>query len=472
MGLSRADRLRAMPWAERSALLDRLGPEACAALRLDWNFWARPEQLAPGSSESAIDRDDWSFWLILAGRGFGKTRAGSEWCVEQARKHPGSHGALVGATAADVRDTMLSAGQEMVDGASGILAISPPDFMPIYEPSKRILTWPNDTVGTLYSAEEPDRMRGPQHHWGWADELAAWKRLQDTWDMLMFGMRLGKSPRMCITTTPRPLPAIKDLLKNQRTVVTRGSTYDNRSNLAEVFFDSIISKYEGTRLGRQELHAELLDDIQGALWNLAMIDAARVVEEEVPALLRVTVAVDPAVSTSEKSDETGIVAGGVGLCSCKGTPELHAFVMRDHSGKYSPNGWGSEAVALYNRLHADRIVAEVNNGGDLVENNLRTVDQAVSYRAVHASRGKLTRAEPVAALYEQGKVHHVGGGLVKLEDQQTQWDPTAKMKSPDRMDALVYLITDLMIENRPSLPMSGPMNIPILGMKESWGVGR
>lgn len=448
--LSVYDRLVALPKHKRDAILDTLGAKTMEVAREQWRCIARPEQLAPGTDGAAIDREDWDFWLALAGRGWGKSRTGAEFICEKAEQIPGGHFAIVGATSADTRDTMISYGHEGTEGAAGILAISRPDFRPLYEPSKRLLTWPNGSTGTAYSAEEPDRLRGPQHHGFWADELAAWKRLRETWDMLMMGNRLGANPQGCITTTPRPLDVVKELLANSRTATARGSTYDNRANLAPAFFNTIISRYEGTRLGRQELLAELLEDVPGALWTLAMIDAARVAEA--PELTRIVVAVDPAVTSTETSDETGIVVVGVGK-------DGDGYVLADHSGKYSPNGWASEAVALYNRWKADRVVAEVNNGGDLVEAAVRTVDQSVPYKAVHASRGKRVRAEPVAALYEQGKVHHCGivqsnghrhGALVKLEDQQCSWDPTGKGKSPDRVDALVWGITELMLGDAPA----------------------
>ena len=413
------------------------------ALRHAWRFWARPEQLAPGTPGSASDRKDWTFWLCLSGRGWGKSRASAEWVIEKAKQMPGSHGALVAATADDARKTMLSAGLEEVEGASGILAVSPPDFRPVYEASKRTVTWPNGTVATLYSAEEPDRLRGPQHAWFAADEVAAWPRCQDAWDMLLFGLRLGDKPQACITTTPRPIPLLKALLADPRTVVTRGTTYDNRENLAEDFFTTIINRYEGTRLGRQELYAEILEDVPGALWSWKQIDSLRV-KEAPEQMRRIVVAIDPAVSSSETSDETGIVVAGLAPCSCGGKEELHGFVLADLSGKYSPNTWGQRAVDAYQRYNADRVVAEANNGGALVEVNLRTVDPHIPYKAVHAAQGKRTRAEPVAALFEQGRVHVVGYHP-ELEDQLVTWDPTTSRKSPDRLDAMVYALSELML---------------------------
>ena len=365
-------------------------------------------------------------WLVLAGRGWGKTKTGAEWIRSRVR-NPRARIALVGPTASDVRDVMI-------EGESGIMASSPPWDRPIYEPSKRRLTWKNGAVATAFSGEEPDRLRGPQHTDAWADELAAWK-YPDTWDQLMFGLRLGQDPRVLVTTTPRPIPIVKQLLGDPTTRITRGSTFDNRANLADAFIDKIRKKYEGTRLGRQELFAEVLDDTPGALWTLSRIEALRV--RKPPALKRIVIAIDPAVTSEEESAETGIVAVGLG-------EDDEGYVLADGSGKFSPDGWARAGVDAYRDWEADRIVAEVNNGGDLVETVVRTVDANVPYTAVRASRGKRTRAEPIAALYEQGRVHHVGVHK-DLEDQMTTWDASSGAKSPDRMDALVWGLTELML---------------------------
>ena len=420
--------LASQPAPVRERIIRELKPETKAGLRWSWGFWARPDQLPPTSP--------WRTWLVLAGRGWGKTRVGVEWVRAQVESKRAGRIALVGATAADVRDVI-------VEGESGILAVSPPDFRPIYEPSKRRLTWPNGAQATTYSADEPDRLRGPQHDAALADELAAW-RYPQAWDMLRFGLRLGADPRVVVTTTPRPTPIIRGLIKEPTTVVTRGSTYDNAPNLAPGFLTEIVSKYEGTRLGRQELHAEILDDVAGALWHREQLDALRV-QSRPPVFERAVVAIDPAVSNNEGSDETGIVVAALARCGCKGNgADLHAFVLDDLSGKWSPDAWARKAIGAYRTLPADRIVAEVNNGGALVEVNLRTVDPHASYRAVHAAQGKRTRAEPIAALYEQGKVHHVGM-LAQLEDQMCTWDPLAGDRSPDRMDACVWALTELML---------------------------
>ena len=366
---------------------------------------------------------DWIIWLILAGRGFGKTRTIVEWAHEQAKAMPGSFGSVVAATSADVRDVL-------VEGESGFLNALPVVWRPRFEPSKRRLTWPNGSRATLFSADEPDRLRGPQSHWAIADELAAW-RYPDTWNMLMMGLRLGNLPRVAVATTPRPTKLIAGLVRDPTCHVTRGTTYDNRANLAPSFFQSIISRYEGTRLGRQELNAELLEDVEGALWTLAMIDTHRVTAA--PAIRRMVVGVDPKASV-EADSETGIIVAGLGM-------DGQYYIFDDASLNGTPEQWGRAVVDAYQRHKADRIVPEVNQGGDMVSSVLRAVDAHVAIRPVHASRGKVTRAEPVAALYEQGKVHHVGG-FARLEDQMTQWVPG--MASPDRMDALVWALTDLM----------------------------
>jgi len=369
---------------------------------------------------------------MLAGRGFGKSRSGAEWCIEKAREMPGSRGAMVARTAADVRDVM-------VEGVSGILADSPEDFMPEYRPGKRRLEWPNGSTALLYSGEEPNALRGPAFHWAWADELAAWK-YPDTWDMLQFGLRLGENPQCCITTTPRPTKIIKDLVADPFCIVVRGSTYDNRANLAPGFFRQIIKKYEGTRLGRQELNAELLEDNPGALWTRAIIDANRV--SALPELVRIVVGVDPEASSGEESAETGILVVGLGA-------DGHGYVLDDVTIRGTPGEWGAQAVSAYSRWEANKVVGEVNNGGEMVGYVVGTCANAanvfVPYRAVRASHSKEARADPVSALYAQGLVHHVGV-FAELEDQMTEWVPGQGMRSPDRVDALVWAITDLMLD--------------------------
>lgn len=385
-----------------------------------WRETARPEQLAPSG--------DWRFWIILAGRGFGKTRSINEWAIEQASAMPGSRGAVVAATAADVRDVLI-------EGDSGILPISRDDFRPIYEPSKRRLTWPNGSIATTYSADEPERLRGPQHHWAIGDELAAW-RYPLALDMLMMGLRLGDDPRAAFATTPKPVKFLVELLKAPHVVVGTGTTYDNRANLAPAFFEQIIKKYEGTRLGRQELNAELLQDVEGALWDGASIELNRHIGQ-LPDMVRIAVAIDPSTTNTDASDEAGIIGAGLGA-------DGHGYILDDKSLRASPLGWAKEAIALYHKLKADRLVGEANNGGDMIETIIRSIDGNIAYSKVYASRGKQTRAEPVSALYEQGRVHHVGV-FSALESEMTSWVPG--MPSPNHMDALVWVLTELMLSD-------------------------
>ncbi|SDY71556.1 DNA-packaging protein [Thermoactinomyces sp. DSM 45892] len=408
-----------LPINEREELLDGLSDKEIDKLLYSWDFWARPNQLPP--------EGNWRTWLLLAGRGFGKTRTGAEYVIDQVRSGKVKRLALVAPTPADARDVMIQ-------GESGILTISPPWFMPTYYPSKRRVEWPNGAIATIFSGAHPEQLRGPQHELAWCDELAAWKYPQETWDMLMFGLRLGVNPRAIITTTPKPTPLIQTIVKSSTTSITRGSTFENADNLAPAFLEQIVYQYEGTRLGRQELFAEILDDVVGALWKRQQLDDLRVKCH--PELIRVVVGIDPAVTSEEGSDETGIVIVGKGV-------DGHAYVLDDLSLQGTPDGWARSAVTAYYKYQADRIVAEANNGGDLVEHTIRTVDPMVAYKKVHASRGKYIRAEPVAALYEQGRVHHVGS-LGTLEDQMCTWSPH-HMKSPDRMDALVWALTELMI---------------------------
>lgn len=421
--------LASLPAQQRAKILRSLSPAERLALKHSWRAHARPEQLAPDGA--------WDHWLILAGRGFGKTRSGAEWVLDQVERKGRKRIALVARTAADIRDVM-------VEGESGIMTVAHPARRPIYEPSKRRLSWPRlGAIATTFTAEEPDQLRGPQHDAAWCDEIAAWKYGPETWDQLQMILRLGTQPQACITTTPRPTPLIKMLLadtfaagQSGGTVVTRGSTFDNKGNLAASFIRKVLKKYEGTRLGRQELYAEVLDDNPGALWKRRWLDDLRVNRH--PPLVRIVVAVDPAVSANANSAETGIVAAGLG-------EDGHGYVLDDVSLSDTPAKWGAAAVTAYNTRKADRIIGEVNNGGDLVEANIRTVDADVSYKDVRASRGKLTRAEPIAALYEQKRVHHVGA-FAQLEDQLCDWDPTTGTKSPDRLDALVWALTELMLE--------------------------
>jgi len=422
-----------LPEQERLKTLKSLTDKEAEALLFDWEFWARPKQIPPGW--------DWYIWLMLSGRGGGKTRPGAELVIKWAREGY-SPIALIGATKADVRDTMVEVGD------SSILSISPPWFMPEYEPSKRRVTWPNGVLGIIYSGDEPDQLRGPQEQKAWVDELAKFKYPQEAWDNLMLGLRMGNKPQAVVSTTPRPIKAIKELVKDERTesnpngrvAVTRGHTLENADNLAPDFLRYIMRKYEGTRLGRQELAGEILDDNPNALWQRDQIDALRVTQH--PDLARIVVGVDPAASDKEESDETGIIVAGI----APHMGALHGYILDDLTLKGSPNQWATAAVTGYYKNRADKIVAEVNNGGDMVENTVRMVDKSVAYKAVHASRGKYVRAEPVSALYEQGRVHHVGF-FPDLEDQLCEWVPGNT--SPDRLDALVWALTELMLEDQP-----------------------
>ncbi|NSX90126.1 DNA-packaging protein [Agrobacterium tumefaciens] len=424
--------LASLPPLQRQAVLASLSEKECQDLIHDWRFFARHNQVAP--------EGNWQTWLVLAGRGFGKTRTGAEWVREQVKLGKGRI-ALIAPTASDARDVM-------VEGESGLLAVcwagdksANGDMLgrPSYEPSKRRVTWANGAVATLFSAEEPERLRGPQHEAMWCDELAAWKYLRETWDMAMFGLRLGNDPRTIITTTPKPLPLIKEIIKDPTTVVTKGSTFDNSGNLAPKFLKTIKDKYEGSRLGRQELEAEILDDLPGALWSRSEIDEHRIAS--VPELQRVVVSIDPSGTrgAGDEGDSIGIVVAGLGI-------DGRAYVMADRTCKLSPAGWGKRAVQAYYEFEADRIVAERNFGGAMVQHVVSTTDSKVAYKEVTASRGKVARAEPVAALYEQGKVSHVGS-LPDLEDQMCQIAPEGYVGegSPDRADALVWAITELML---------------------------
>lgn len=405
-------------------LLDE--PEGPKRIFYNWVEQARPEQLPPAD-------DDWIVWLLLAGRGFGKTRTGAETVRALIEANKVRHVALIGPTAADVRSVM-------VEGESGLLSTFPPgDDSPVYEPSNHRILWSNGAVAMCYSADEPQRLRGPQHDFAWCDELAAW-RYPEAWDMLMFGLRLGDRPRVVVTTTPKPIRLIRDLAAAPTTRLTRGSTFANAHNLAPSFLTAIVGKYEGTRLGRQELHAELLEQADGALWSRAAIEAARIPDGAEPRMRRTVIAIDPAVTTGDHADETGIVVAGIG------TDGL-AYVLRDVSGRFSPNEWAQRAVNLFREMEADRIVAEINNGGEMIELTLRTIAPNIAFKAVSASKAKQARAEPVAALYEQGKVRHVGG-LPALEDQMCNWEPGSGASSPDRIDALVWALTELMLEPR------------------------
>ncbi|MEX0302560.1 MAG: DNA-packaging protein [Leisingera sp.] len=409
------------------------GKPLCALPHL-FDFWALDHQQPPEGK--------WRAWVILGGRGAGKTRAGAEWVraqVEGAR--PGDPGtarrvALVGETYDQVRDVMIH-------GDSGILACSPPDRRPRWRASERKLTWPNGAEAQAFSASDPEALRGPQFDAAWADELAKWKKGQESWDMLQFALRLGRDPRACITTTPRNAPVLKRLLAAPSTVQTHAPTEANRANLAPSFIEEMQARYAGTRLGRQELDGVLLADVQGALWSTAGLEAAQV--PQAPLLDRVVVAVDPAVSSGKASDACGIVVAGA---VTQGKPrDWQAYVLADRTVQgVGPLAWAQAVIAARDDFSAARVVAEVNQGGALVETVLRQADPMVPFRALHAGKGKAARAEPVAALYEQGRVRHLPG-LGDLEDQMCQMTPQGFQRhgSPDRLDALVWALHELII---------------------------
>lgn len=379
--------------------------------------------------------------LLMAGRGFGKTRVGAE--TTRLRVDAGLAGrvALVARTAADVRDVML-------EGESGLLQAYPKWQRPNYQPSKRKVTFHNGAVGYAYSTDEPDALRGPQHDWVWGDEVSTWKKLNTVLYNIRLGLRLGKDPRALYTGTPRPTKAMRELAANPFTIVTGGSTYDNLSNLADAFRLTVVSQYEGTRVGKQELDGLLLDDIEGALWQWAMyeFDGFRVpyTDQLRDSMRGLVVSIDPAVTTNKNSDMTGLAVIG--------TDGHRGYVFRSEGDKMTPNESLRKAIKLYHEFKADGIVAEVNNGGDYIEALLRTEDERIPFKAVHASRGKKTRAEPVVALYQQERISHVGSHTkhALLEDQQTSYtgEDGDEYDSPDVMDAVVWGLTHLMLKPR------------------------
>jgi len=413
-----------------------------------WGKQRRPEQASPPGA--------WNTWMVMAGRGFGKTRTGAEWVREQVMTNGAIRIALVAPTAADARDVM-------VEGESGLLACCERyGIHAKYKSSKRRVEFPNGALAFLYSAEEPDRLRGPQHHRGWGDEIAAWD-YPETWDQMQFGLRLGEHPQSVATTTPKPVHLVRTLLKGELSgdvVVTRGSTYDNAANLSPSFLSVIRGKYEGTRLGRQEIAGELLSDVEGALWNYAMIESSRL-----PALpdgiglARIVVAVDPPASSGSESAECGIVVAGRG-------DDQRGYILADRSIRGTPNEWARAAVKAYDDFQADHVTIETNQGGEMATNTLKTVRDTLPIEAVHASRGKYARAEPVSALYEQGRISHLGT-FPSLEDQYVTWVPDGKSPSPDRLDAAVWAITDLMLEEGGTFE---PMDAATIAALEGMGL--
>lgn len=423
---SDAELLASLPSSERDRLLAGLPKEHTAQLEYSWDFWARSKQLAPPG--------EWTIWALLAGRGFGKTRTGSEWFRRNAEARPRGRGMLIGMTPRDVRDVMVL-------GPAGLLSVCPPWNRPTYEPSNMALTWPNGYVAAIRSAHAPDKVRGPEQDQAWADELSAWpeKKGREAWDNLMFGLRVGVHPQVCVTMTPKPIPLVREILSHPGTVKTTGSTYENRANLARSFYDTVLKKYEGTNLGRQEIYADLLDEAEDALWKRLLIEKFRV--KEAPDIVRGVVGVDPSGGVVE----TGIVAAGI-------AKDGHVYILEDSSLKASPDTWGRDVVRAYIRHRLDVVAGEKNFGGDMVKHVVDTAAKAmgvpVRYKDVLASRGKTVRAEPVVALYEQGKVHHVGT-FPALEAEMTTWVPGDP--SPNRVDALVWAVTELAIEDLKTL---------------------
>ena len=422
--------------------MDQLGPAKVEELQHTWEFWARPNQLEPKG-------DHWDIWVALAGRGWGKTRAGAEWVRHRIRKGDKIvH--CVAPTKGDVRKVM-------VEGDSGLLNVcwkgdktyrGKHIGYPEWSPTNNTMTWENGAKAVFFSAEDPERLRGPQAYSAWCDELCAWRNAQETWDMLQFGLRLGKHPQVFITTTPKTTKLLRNILGDDKTVTSTGSTYDNQANLASTFLDAVRKTYEGTRLGRQELYAEILDEASGALWSRSLLAECEVEKDSVPDLNRIVVSIDPAITSNKESDMTGIVVAGVDVNGI-------AYVLADCTGRYTPQQWAARAVSLFEEYQADRIVAERNQGGDMVRHTLQTESETVPVKLVHASRGKMARAEPVSALYEQDKVRHVKG-LNDLEDQMVTWEPLGSVGSPDRLDALVWAITDLSLQGyaKPQLKLA------------------
>ncbi|MEM8790795.1 MAG: terminase family protein [Pseudomonadota bacterium] len=440
MQKSKAAWLASLPEAKRQAFLDGLSENALAAMPWLWTLWANPaHQQVPGGG--------WRIWVIMGGRGAGKTRAGAEWVRTRVEgSTPFARGAalrvaLLGETIDQVRDVM-------VEGESGLLASTPADRRPDFKRSLNRLVWPNGAEAAVMSAANPEALRGPQFDCAWSDELAKWRYCREAWDQLQFTLRLGDDPRQIVTTTPRDNPVLDEILSLPGTVVSKGGTAENLANLAPKFLESLEARYGGTALGRQELDGEIVRETKGALWTRKMIEAARA--REVPKLDRIVVAVDPQVSTGKGSDECGIIVVGATLGEDR--RNWRAWVLADRSCRpESVSDWALQAAAAYEEFGADRLVAEVNQGGNMVEQILRSLDPSISYRAVRAREGKRLRAEPVAALYEQGRVHHAGA-FPELEDQMVRFTG-GPGRSPDRLDALVWAVTDLIIEaSRPAKP--------------------
>jgi len=423
----------ALPIEQRRALATQLSEAERRSLVMGWAGQARPSQLAPDG--------DWDSWLILAGRGFGKTRAGAEWLLDRAANAPGIRVALVGSTLADTRAVM-------VEGQSGLLACAPASAGLSFEPSLRRLHWANGSTAWLYAASEPDALRGPQFHYAWGDEVARWPDATDTLANLRMALRLGPRPRLLLTTTPRPLAWLRAFAAAPGVALVRGATTENAVNLPDVFLDAMARDYGGTRLGRQELEGEFVDDIEGALWSRAMLEQCRV--RTAPATRRVVVAVDPPASSGDRADACGIIVAALGS-------DGNGYVIADASVQgLPPEQWARAVVAAADRFDADRVVAEVNNGGDMVVAVLRSVSSTLPVKAVRAAAGKVARAEPVASLYTARRAFHVGA-FPALEDElcglMTGGRYAGPGRSPDRADALVWALTELLLGTASSVPL-------------------
>jgi len=459
-----AQTLRDLPPAKAKEVLSKLTVKQAEELRYNWKFWARPNQLEP-------QEKDWNVWLINAGRGYGKTRAGAEWVREQV-KQGAKRIAVVTRTGNDHEKTV-------VNGESGLMSLcyagdktysGQAMGMPYWSSTKKTLKWENGATAFFFSAEEPDGLRGPQFHCAWADELAAWNNQQMAWDMLKMTVRLpwkGKN-KYCVTTTPQSTPLIRSLVAQSKTrvledgtviprsvVITSGSTFENKANLSEEFVKDLVSSYEGTRLGRQELYAEILTENEGSLWTLEMVDASQVDLADVPTLVRKIIAVDPAVSANVESDMTGIIYAGIDINGI-------VYILGDYTMKALPEVWGKKAAELFYEFDCDRLIYESNQGKDMIPPLFRVVDENIPLKGVHASTNKIARAEPVSALYERGKVKHVRNpsdpkaSLVELETQMTTYEPMGKQKSPDRYDAMVWAVTELALKGyaKPELKLA------------------
>lgn len=443
MTQSLAEKLASLPPDAREKAMSVLDDKEAAAILYDWRgFLARPEQLMP--------QGDWDIWCVLAGRGFGKTRTGAEAVREEVESGRSERIGLIAETAADARDVMVAE----------LLRIFPPDKRPTYTKSNRCVTFHNGAVAFTYNAVEPDQLRGPQHDFLWHDELAKWRYARETWDQAQFGLRLGKHPRQVVTTTPRAIELVKNIVagKEGKVHITRGSTMDNRANLASGFMSRIQQRYAGTRLGRQELDAEILSDLPGALWAQADIDAYRV--NTAPELKRTVVAIDPAVTNTDDSDEHGIITAGI-------SADQSGYVVDDASMSGSPIEWAKAALRKYHEHKADAIIAEVNNGGDMVAHTIRAIAPNTNIIEVRATRGKHVRAEPIAALYAQGRIRHVGH-FPELENQMTQFTNEGYQgdASPDRADALVWALSDLFPDMVQEIPDASRLQLGPVG--QSW----